>query len=86
MLTRDEELRLAAVFDITRHHIHEYGPHADAPMSNQALLWLAEKLKETNDDLKDLKDKHNQLDVMLAQCLTEREQYKLELDQLKGNA
>lgn len=42
----------------------------------ETVKWLASKLLEVNAELKDLKNKHNQLDIMLAECLTKREQLK----------
>lgn len=84
MLNKEEEQKLANYLGNVVGHQKQGYEFSSVP--TEAFLWLAERLKETNDELKDLKDKHNQLDIMLAQCLTEREQYKLELDQLKGKA
>ena len=50
MLNKDEELRLASFIDSLKDDVQKEREEAD--LTPRALLWLAEKLKETNDQLK----------------------------------
>lgn len=51
MLTKKEELKLAEFIDSLRDDVRK--ERIDADLSPRALLWLAEKLKETNDYCKE---------------------------------
>lgn len=96
MLNKDEEYRVASFIGVLRSDI-EKGLKADPVIELRSYLWLAEKLKEVNDEnkelveenrdldqglnrlrseLKDLKSKHDQADVMLAKCYQERQKLR----------
>ena len=87
MLNKEETLRLASFLDATKADLKKDKDLYAYEYRVDALLWLAEKLKETNEELKianiysatvakeldALQRKHAELDKMLAQCMQERE-------------
>lgn len=52
MLNKDEELRVASFIDCLRDDVNK--GREDADLAPSTLPWLALKLKETNDELKDV--------------------------------
>lgn len=62
MLSKEEEYRLAAFLGVLRRDIKE-GFTQDPDIELKNYLWLAEKLKETNDELKKLRELMDKAEV-----------------------
>jgi hypothetical protein len=84
MLSKSEEFRLASFLDITRADIERDIIYA-SDYKVKAVRWLAEKLKETNDELKKLQKDYEKLDVTLSKiyCTDELEELKADCEELK---
>lgn len=54
MLSNEEELRLASFLDVLKVDLEKDPKGTGHEYKIEALLWLAEKLKETNNELKSL--------------------------------
>lgn len=73
MLSKEEEHRLAACIDVARRdvlaHVGESSEYSHSELRLETILWLAKKLKETHEELKQLNFNHEQADQRLATAL-----------------
>lgn len=56
MLSKEEELRVASFIDVLRSEREQCTVYSE--FKTEALLWLSEKCKELNDELKELTTKY----------------------------
>lgn len=70
MLSKEEEQRLAACSAAIRREVNEGRGHKESEsLTVDTIAWLTESLGLINEELKQLKANHNELDQMLATAL-----------------
>ncbi len=77
MLNKDEELRVASFIGSLRDDVKKEREETD--LTPRALLWLAEKLKEVNDDLKFMNEENTKLSKKLFRYTRGHEEESIEM-------
>lgn len=84
MLNKDEELRLAGCIDVARNDVRisagESSEYFHSDLTVETVLWLAEKLKECNDALKENEEVRKKISEIMNKSWKDHWEYNKEED------